>query len=84
MSQATKRLEAMLNNPKGDWQMRDVAMVCRAYGIDCLPPRGGGSHFTVSHPSQEQILTIPAHKPIKAVYIVKLVSFIQLVVENES
>ena len=84
MSQAAKRLAAMQNNPRGDWQISDVEAACRANGISCEPPRGGGSHFTVSHPSQQEILTIPAHKPIKAVYIVKLVSFIQLVVESES
>jgi hypothetical protein len=84
MSQATKRLAAMKNNPRGDWQIGDVETVCRAMGVACEAPRGGGSHYTVSHPSQAEILTIPAHKPIKAVYIVKLVSFIQLVVESES
>lgn len=84
MSQAEKRLERMRNNPKDDWQISDVESVCRAYDISCEPPSGGGSHYTVSHPSQVAILTVPARKPIKVVYIVSLVMFIDAVVGAQS
>jgi len=40
------------------------------------PPSGGGSHFKVSHLSQDEILTIPARRPIKPVCIRKLVAFL--------
>jgi hypothetical protein len=33
----------------------------------------------MSHPSQRDILTIPARRPVKAVYIRKLVRFIDAV-----
>lgn len=80
MTKAEKRLARMRNNPKADWQISDVETVCRAYDIACEPPTGGGSHYTVSHPSQSAILTVPARKPIKVVYIVSLVMFIDAVI----
>lgn len=67
----------MARNPKGDWTIDDVQAACSFFGIDCRPPRGGGSHYVVSHPDVEQILTIPAHRPIKPVYIMMLVYFIK-------
>lgn len=84
MGRREKRLEAMRNNPKNDWTIGDVEAICRGFGVACKPPSGGGSHFTVSHCSQSEILTIPAHKPIKVVYIVKLVLFIDSVIGSES
>ena len=38
-----------------------------------LTPPTRGSHYKVSHPEIEEILTIPAHKSIKQVYIKKFV-----------
>src|SRR3954447_18165900 len=46
----TKRLEEMRNNPRGDWRIEDVEAVCREYGIQRAPARGGGSHYKVAHP----------------------------------
>ena len=36
----------------------------------------GSSHYKISHPRMREILTIPSKRPIKAVYIRKLVKFI--------
>ena len=75
MSKAKKRLEKMRRNPRDDWRIDDVENVCRAHGVDCRPP-ANGSHYTVSHPLKADILTVPADRPIKAVYIRKLVTYI--------
>ncbi len=72
-------LERMRSNPSSDWSVSDVDRACRAFGIRCAPPLGGGSHFKVSHPSQREILTVPFRRPIKPVYIRKLVRFIDAV-----
>lgn len=69
------RLSRMRSNPAGDWTIRDMEAVCAEYGVQCTPP-SGGSHYKVSHPSRREILTIPYRKPIKPVYIRKLVRFI--------
>lgn len=75
----SKRLEAMRENPSGDWRIEDVAAVCREFGILCQPPRGGGSHYRVSHPSMAEKLTLPFKRPIKVIYIRKIVAFIDAV-----
>jgi hypothetical protein len=69
-------LARMRANPAGDWTIKDVASVCSENGLTCSPPSGGGSHYKVTHPEIYAILTVPARKPIKAVYIRKLVTMI--------
>ncbi len=75
----SKRLDAMRANPKAGWAIADIAAVCREAGVICEAARGGGSHYKVSHPSQKMILTIPYKRPIKPIYIRKLVAFIDAV-----
>jgi hypothetical protein len=72
-------LEQMRRGPQANWTIRDVKRLCRQFGIDCQPPRAGGSHYKVCHASQKEILTIPFRRPIKPVYIRKLVEFIDAV-----
>ncbi|WP_299439162.1 hypothetical protein [uncultured Rhodospira sp.] len=79
-----KHFRKMKDQPSADWTIADVQAVCRAYDIEVVPPRGGGSHFKIRHPSQAHILTIPARRPIKAVYIRRLVSFIECVEAHPS
>ena len=61
-------LERMRANPQGDWRISDVEAVCRRHGVDCDPPRGGGSHYGVAHPRIQSRLAVPARRPIKANY----------------
>jgi hypothetical protein len=72
-------LEKMRQNPQGGWTIKDVETVCAQYGVECHPPRGGGSHYKVSHPHVAAILTIPCKRPIKPVYIRHLVHYIKAV-----
>lgn len=69
------RLSQMRQIPAGDWVIDDVLAVCREHGLRCTPP-SGGSHFKISHPSRREILTVPSRRPVKAVYIRKLVRLI--------
>lgn len=80
MARDDKRLEKMRNNPR-DWGIKDIEAVCRAFGISCTPPKRG-DHYKVSHPSQDEILTIPARRPIKPYYVKALVDFIDRVKED--
>jgi hypothetical protein len=72
----------MRANPRGDWRIEDVQALCRAFGLSYRKPGGGSSHATISHLSQAEILTVVARRPVKPVYIVKLVSFIDSVLEG--
>jgi hypothetical protein len=67
----------MRRNPAGDWGISDIEIVCQRYGLNCNPPRGGGSHYAVSHPKMLEKLTVPARRPIKPVYIRQLVAYIE-------
>ena len=66
-----------------DWRVEDVVVLCRSFGIDCDPPRNG-SHYKVRHASMVDILTVPAHRPIKPIYIRLLVRFVDEVRGNRS
>jgi hypothetical protein len=70
-------LQRMRRNPAGDWQIRDVEAVCRECGLLFRPGRGT-SHAHAKHPNAREILTIPARRPIKPVYIRKLVRYIEV------
>lgn len=77
------RLEDMRNNPRGDWRIEDIEAVCREYGVLCSAPRGGGSQYKIAHPRMAEKLTIPYKRPIKPVYIRKLVAFIDAVSKGQ-
>lgn len=77
MARGEKLLERMRDNPL-DWRIEDVVALCAAHGIACTAPRKG-SHYKVKHESQAAILTVPARRPIKPVYIVELVRFVDAV-----
>lgn len=83
MGQGEKRLEKMRSSPRDGWTINDVRVVCEAFGVDLKAP-SSGSHFKVTHESQGEILTIPSHRPIKAVYIRKLVAFIDAVKDRDT
>lgn len=69
-------LQRMRRNPAGDWTIGDVETLCREHGL-LFRPGKGTSHCHAKHPAAREILTIPAHRPIKPVYIRKLVRYIE-------
>ena len=75
MSKADKLLDAMRHNPVGDWTIDDIQRVCSQLGWQCLAP-SGGSHWKVTAPGSNTILTVPAKRPIKPIYIRKLIVMI--------
>lgn len=72
---ASDLLDRMRANPAGDWQIRDVEKLCLEHGL--LFRFGKGSHAQAKHPAARELLTIPARRPIKPVYIRKLVRYIE-------
>jgi hypothetical protein len=81
MTGGEKLLARMRANPR-DWRIDNVLAVCRAVGVECTAPRKG-SYNKVKHVSMTEILTIPAHRPIKPVYIKALVGFLDAVRKAE-
>ncbi len=66
-------LERMRANPQADWTIADIERLCRACGLTITPP-SRGSHYKVRDPTGGATLTIPARRPVKAVYIRALVA----------
>ena len=65
---ASKTLEKIRINPKG-WRIQDLETVAAENGVDWRRPRGGGSHVIFSAPGVREIVSVPAHRPIKPIYI---------------
>lgn len=72
MTRADKLLERMRNNPR-DWSIEDLKVLAARHGIEWRQP--GTSHVTFSHVGVMP-LTVPAHKPIKPVYVSRFVAMI--------
>ena len=73
------RLRRMRRNPAADWTIGDVEAVCHDHGVACSRSRAGSSHYKVKHPAVPGLLTVPFARPVKPVYIRKLVAFIDAV-----
>jgi hypothetical protein len=73
MAKKKSLLARMRANPVADWVISDVHKLCREHGLTLSPP-SGGSHYFVSSQFVEGSLSVPARRPIKAIYIKQLVS----------
>jgi len=74
MNTAAKLLSSMRQNPN-DWTLPKLLTVAKQHGLEVRSH--GGSHHVFSHPSVKDPLSVPAHRPIKAIYIRRLVALIE-------
>ena len=81
MNTASKLLEAMRNNPR-DWQIGQLLAVAKKLAVECRSQ--GGSHHVFSHPAVAEIVSVPAHRPIKPVYVRQFVALIDKVKESQA
>lgn len=72
MTKADKLLERMRNNPR-DWSIEDLKTLAARHGIEWRQP--GTSHVTFSSAGIPP-LTVPAHKPVKPIYVSRFVAMI--------
>ncbi|MBF0263268.1 MAG: hypothetical protein HQL97_15670 [Magnetococcales bacterium] len=73
MNTSAKLLEAMSRNLL-DWRIDQLQTVAQQYGI--VWRQRGTSHCYFIR-ADGNVLSVPAHKPIKAIYIKKFVQFVQ-------
>jgi hypothetical protein len=64
----------MRRNPALDWSIGDIQRLAGHLGWTCLPPSGGGSQWKITTPGSDMIQTVPAKRPIKPVYIRRLIA----------
>jgi predicted RNA binding protein YcfA (HicA-like mRNA interferase family) len=79
MSTAAKTIESMRNNPR-DWRIEQLQAV--AWRMGMAVRHEGGSHYVFSHESVADVLTIPAHRPIKPVYVRQFVAMVDKLKET--
>ncbi|MBC7944784.1 MAG: type II toxin-antitoxin system HicA family toxin [Burkholderiales bacterium] len=73
MTRAAKTLSQMKANPL-DWRIESLKSVAEAFEVKFLQP--GGSHVIFRH-ANGAMLSVPARRPIKPVYIRKFVRLIE-------
>ena len=78
MNTAAKLITAMRQNPK-DWSMPKLLTLAKQFGMEVRST--GGSHHIFSHPSLRDPLSVPAHRPIKAIYIKRFIALIDQIQE---
>lgn len=64
----------MITNPK-DWRIDDLEIIAKQYGVSVR--KTGGSHVVFYHDDWVELLCVPGHRPIKAVYIKKFISLVK-------
>jgi hypothetical protein len=74
MTKAEKLLARMRGNPR-DWDIEDLKVLALRFGVDWRQP--GTSHVTFSVVGQIPV-TVPAHKPVKPVYVKKFLALLDL------
>jgi len=79
MSNANKILKKMRLNPK-DWRIEDFETVAKQHGVTVR--KGGGSHAIFDHPMRIELLSVPARRPIKPIYVKKFIALIQILEKN--
>jgi len=73
MSKAAKTLARMKARPL-DWRIDSLKSVAEFCGLDWHQP--GGSHVIFRHPNGA-MLSVPAHRPIKPVYVRKFLRLVE-------
>jgi hypothetical protein len=81
MSTQEKALARMRNNPQ-DWRIEDLKSVANRFGIDWRNERG--SHHVFSFPGVEEDVCVPAHRPIKPIYVRLFVALVDKAKELQS
>ena len=76
MATNDKALARMRNNPR-DWRIASLETIAAANGINVR--QTGGSHVVFEHPDLIEALSVPAHRPIKPIYIQRFVRFIDAI-----
>ena len=73
MSKAKKILQKMKANPK-NWRIGNLENLAEAYDLIWRKP--GGSHVVFRHENGQK-LSVPSHRPVKPIYVKKLIKLIE-------
>ena len=81
MTKSEKTLNKMKTNPK-DSRIEQLETISHQYGVAVR--KTGGSPVVFDHHDWIELLCVPAHRPIKPIYVKKFIALIEsLEVSNE-
>ena len=72
---ADKTLEKMRKSQVG-WRIEELQVVAEANRVEWRMPGRGGSHVIFCAPGVREIVSVPARRPIKPVYIKQFLALI--------
>ena len=75
---AGKTLQKMRKNQTG-WRIEELQAVAEENLVEWRSPCRGGSHVIFSAPGVREIVSVPAKRPLKPVYIKQFVALIDAV-----
>jgi hypothetical protein len=78
-----KTLQKMRANQSG-WRIEELFRVAEGNGVEWRRPRGGRSHVIFSAPGVREIVSVPAKRPIKPIYVRHLLVLIDAAREGRS
>jgi len=81
MTTADKTLKRMRNNPR-DWRIEDLLSVAGRFGFQVR--NSGGSHHVFTCSGSGETICVPAHRPIKPVYVKQFVAMIDSIREKSA
>lgn len=70
----------MRENPR-DWRIGDLEALALRFGLSVRKP--GGSHVIFFHSELPEMLSVPARRPIKPVYVKRFVAMIDELTRDE-
>ncbi len=73
MTRAAKILAQMKANPR-DWRIESLKAVADQFGV--IYRQSGGSHVIFRH-ANGAMLSVPAKRPIKPIYVMKFVRLVE-------
>ena len=65
-----------MRKSKVDWRIEELQMLAEDNRVEWRRPGRGGSHVIFSAPGVREIVSVPARRPIKPVYIQKFLALI--------
>jgi predicted RNA binding protein YcfA (HicA-like mRNA interferase family) len=80
MASRDKLLARMRANPR-DWRIEELETLALHFGLSVR--KSGGSHVIFSHPAVTEMLSVPARRPIKPIYVRRFVALIDPLITHE-
>lgn len=81
MANASKFIQKMRQNPI-NWRIEQFETIARAMNITVR--KTGGSHVIFEHKKWYESLSVPAHRPIKPIYVKKFLKLLEQIIGEEN